>query len=273
MVRIEIRMMSHQQDLIKLGKLLSVILGHRPDELGLVPDQDGYVKVKELLKALNEEDGMRHIRKGSIDELVISLPHPPVEIKEHLIRAVSRSRLPELVPAKNTPALLYGCVRLKAYAHVLEKGIGWEPNPTLSQTGSLVPEVKESPGVILSPHEPFARRLGRRIDPNPVVLTIHVGKANQQRVQFYQFGDLYLADFIPPGCFSGPPLPREKPESRTKKDNSESRGEYQPGSFQLNPDPGKFLPKSTGYKKNKKGPDWKKGRKQNRKNNEKMWPA
>ena len=115
--------MAPKQPIIKFSKFLSYILGRRPDEFGLVPDKDGYVKVKDLLKAINEEDGWRHIRKASIDEVRITLPHPIVEINENLIRALQRDRIPETIPANDMSGLLFTCIRQKAYPHVAEKGI------------------------------------------------------------------------------------------------------------------------------------------------------
>ena len=55
--------MATNKALIKFSKFLVYILGRKPDEFGLVPDKDGFVKIKELLKAINEEDGWRHIRE------------------------------------------------------------------------------------------------------------------------------------------------------------------------------------------------------------------
>ena len=36
----------------KLAKFIAYILGHKPDEFGLVLEKDGFVKIKEFLKAL-----------------------------------------------------------------------------------------------------------------------------------------------------------------------------------------------------------------------------
>ena len=52
----------------KLAKFLDYVLGRNPDEFGLVPDEQGYVKIKELLKALNQEEGWRHLRLANINE-------------------------------------------------------------------------------------------------------------------------------------------------------------------------------------------------------------
>jgi len=40
-----------------LAKMLAYVLGRRPDEFGLIPDAEGFVRIKDLLKALHEEEG------------------------------------------------------------------------------------------------------------------------------------------------------------------------------------------------------------------------
>ena len=45
----------------QLSKLIQYILGRNPYEFGLVPDREGFVKIKELLKALNEETLFRNV--------------------------------------------------------------------------------------------------------------------------------------------------------------------------------------------------------------------
>ena len=41
-----------------LSRLMSYILGNRPDEFGLVPDREGYVGMKEFLQAIHEGSNM-----------------------------------------------------------------------------------------------------------------------------------------------------------------------------------------------------------------------
>ena len=74
-------------DLKKQARFLKYILGLRPDEFGLVPDRDGYVKIKDLLKAVHEEAGWRSFRQANINEMMLSLAPPPLEISENRIRA------------------------------------------------------------------------------------------------------------------------------------------------------------------------------------------
>lgn len=78
----------------RLAKLLTYILGRQPDEFGLVLDNNGFVRIKELLKAVCEEDGWRHVRKRHLEEILISMSDPPIDIHKGRIRAIDRSRLP-----------------------------------------------------------------------------------------------------------------------------------------------------------------------------------
>ncbi|UCE53908.1 MAG: RNA 2'-phosphotransferase [Desulfobacterales bacterium] len=179
----------------QLSKLIAYILERRPDEFGLVVNLKGYVKVKELLKAVHEEAGWKYVRRSHLDEILITISDPPFEISDKLIRARHREHLPEKVLIQNPPKLLYTCIRPKAYPYVIDKGIfplGY-------------------PQVILSSSRGLAVRMGKRIDPSPVLLTVQVPSSVAKGVVYFQAGEtLYLADFIPEGCFTGPPLPKAK---------------------------------------------------------------
>ena len=58
----------------------------------------------------------------------------------------------------------------------------------------------------------MAERIGKRVDHAAVLLTIQVQSSVDQGVVFFKAGEyIYLADFIPAQCFTGPPLPKDKP--------------------------------------------------------------
>jgi putative RNA 2'-phosphotransferase len=188
--------MALQKSPKRLAKLLDYILARRPDEFGLVTDGDGYIKIKELLKALSEEEGLSYVRRAHLDEILLTLPDPSFEISDNQIRAKYRRHLPEHAYAPDPPKLLYTCVRQKACYHVYTKG--------------LYPAGYSQ--VILSSNLNLAQRMGRRIDRSAVLLTVQVQHCLDRGVVFFKAGDtLFLADFIPNDCLSGPPLPKEKP--------------------------------------------------------------
>ncbi len=188
--------MSKMNDLKVLARLLEYMLGRRPDEFGLLPDTEGFVKVKEFLKAAGEEPGSRHVRRGHLYELIISLPDPPIEIADNRIRACKRNHLPKQLPAENLPKLLFTGIRQKAWPHVHAKGVFASA---------------EEP-IVLSSDRPLAERMALRKDAGPVMLTVQTGQLLANGIMTLQFGDaLYITRQLPPDCFTGPPLPKEKP--------------------------------------------------------------
>lgn len=243
--------MRGKQSTKKLSKFLDYVLGRRPDAFGLVPDSDGYVRIKDLLKALSEEDGWRHVRRPHLNEILLTVPNPPIEISKDRIRSKDINHIPHPIPAKALPKLLYTCVRTRAYLHVAEKGI--------------TPSGHSS--VVLCACPKMAERIGRRSDPSPVLLTVHVGKSVAQQVRFYQTGEtIYLAEQIPAECFTGPPLPKEPQKPAPRKDPEPPKPA---GSFQVDLDTlrQRHLPRGR-----KKEIDWKKDRKRMKKDKRpKQW--
>jgi len=223
--------MSKQRTPKQLAKFFDYVLSRRPDEFGLVPDPEGFVKIKEFLKAVGEEEGFRYVRRAHLDEIMLSVPNHPFEILDNSIRSTIKDHLPRPGYAMDPPKLLYTCVRQKAYPHVHEKGI---------RPGG-------HPQVILSSGRDMAKRIGKRIDRSAVMLTIQTQKSMDQGVVFFQAGEnMFLADFIPAQCFTGPPLPKDKPLLK-KPDPSETRPAGKPaGSYHIDMDDprGATVPKS-----------------------------
>ncbi len=211
-------MAGRQRALRELANMLAYVLGRRPDEFGLVPDPEGYVRIKDLLKALWEEPGWKHVRRAAIDELVLSLPDAPVEIIENRIRAVDRGHLRTPEAVRDLPKLLYICVRRRAHPVVVSKGM----------------RTTERGWLVLSDDREMAQRLGKRIDASPVLLTVHTGSRAARSVIFFKAGEnLYLAKSLPPECLSGPPLPKEK--KTEPKGPAKPLAPKEPGSFYLDP--------------------------------------
>jgi putative RNA 2'-phosphotransferase len=242
--------MSRQRSPQQLAKFISYILARRPDEFGLVPDPDGFVKIKDLLKAMAEEAGWRYVRRAHINEILLTLPSPSVEIQGNFIRATSREHLSLPAPADNLPKLLYTCVRSRAYPFVLDRGI----------------HPMGHPYVILSPSTSLAERMGRRFDQSPVTLTVQVKKTLDRGNQYLRAGELlFLTGKIPPDCFSGPPLPKEPAVPRKPEPEKEASASTRAGSFFLDlkedPDRGR-RPDS---RPRRKTVDWQKDRRKQRK--------
>jgi putative RNA 2'-phosphotransferase len=206
-----------------LCRFLEYVLGRRPDEFGLVPSAEGRVPLKELLQALHEEEGWGHIRQAHFNELLMERGRGVFDLTEGGIATADRSFSgPKEAGVDSLPKLLYTAVRTRAHPVVMEKGL-------------IAPEGK---WIVLSGSTAMAQRIGRRKDPDPVVLEIGTIPADAGEVCFFSFGDLFLAKRLPPECILGPQL-RQKDEPRTgkaPKEGPQSRkrtADVSPGSFTL----------------------------------------
>ena len=248
--------MKHRQSVDKLAKFIVYVLGRRPDEFGLCPDELGYVKTKALMKVFTEESGWRHVRLTDIHEIIHGVGPPVVEIRGSLIRAVDRSRLILPDPAATIPKLLYYAVRRRAHPTAMRKGVS---------TGS------DRPQLLLARREEMALRLGRRIDASPVILTVHTACLRQHRLTLLGFGtDWLLTDAIPPGCLSGPPLPARRTEPLSKDESQVSPSPKTPGSFLLDLNDPTATARSKRASQRNKHP-WKKDRTIRRRRDPHRW--
>ena len=235
----------------QLAKFFNYVLSRKPDEFGLVTDKEGFVKIKELIKATIEEEGLKYVRRSHINEIMITLPNHGLEVAENLIRAINREHLPKQSFALDPPKLLYTCVREKAYPYVLDNGI--------MPTGFSK--------VILSSNRALAQRMGRRSDHGAVLLTVKVNQSEVKGVVFFTAGEsLFLVDYIPPDCFSGPPLPKDLPDARKADKPQKEPAKIPAGSFFLDLNkkdrpvtPGAGQKKSTKKQKQRRErPPWRK---------------
>jgi putative RNA 2'-phosphotransferase len=236
-----------------LAKFMDYVLGRHPDEFGLIPDDHGFVKIKELLKALHEEPGWGYLRPDHLNELQFNPATNVIEMQEDKVRARERGQLPQVVIPPDLPKLLYTAIRSRAHPFVHDQGL---------RPSSL-------PEVVLSNREDMALRLGKRIDPRPVVLTVQVSAAQSEGVQFKQYGEtLFLAGFIPADALLGPPLPKTPAKPKAPKGPSAERPRT-PGSYFPNADAIED-PGSTDRSSRRSKKDWKQDRSQSRRHKERQ---
>jgi putative RNA 2'-phosphotransferase len=213
--------MGRQKDREGLRKLMAFILGRRPDEFGLVLDEQGFVRIKDLIKAITEEQGWGYVRKSHIREVLMTSAEPYFVMDEDRIKAVDDDKLLSFGEETTPPKRLYQCVRRRAYPVVFKEGI----------------RTSGKRQIFLTTTEDLARRMGKRRDSDPVMLTVQAEKAFKAGLRFFKQGELiYATDFIPPDCFVGPPLPREKKKEAPKKgeERLETQGQL-PGSVLFDP--------------------------------------
>jgi putative RNA 2'-phosphotransferase len=207
----------------ELGKLIEYILFHRPDEFGLFLDDDDSLPIKELMWALHEETGWKHIRLGHLKELAYSGLELAFTLEETQIRP--KREVSKTASDTLPPRLLFFGARRKAYPVILKHGL--RPGSRL-----YVP---------LATTEEMALRIGKRRDPKPVLLTVHAAQAHDSGHPFLTGGDLlYLVKALPARFLSGPPLrepapfrkiPKKEPPKPLKPEVPELTG-----SFLLDPE-------------------------------------
>jgi len=206
--------------------MLVYMLGHKPDEFGLVPDIEGFIHFKELLQAIHEEEGWRYVRRSHINEVLLGRDRSLFESEDERIRSVERRW--ELDPHNPTtrflPKILFTAIRRKAHPVVMERGL----------------RAVEDRYLILTPVREMALRIGRRRDQKPVLLEILAQVAKEKRALFFSFGDLFLSPEIQSRFIAGPPVPKEMLERKKEKDKptektAKSLPTPTPGTFILDP--------------------------------------
>ncbi len=205
--------------------MLAYMLGRNPSEFGLVPDARGFVRLRELLQALHEEEGFRHVREADLRAIPLCHPSADIEIEENRIRCRSLASSPaeEHLPAE-PPRLLYAAIRRRAWPFVHQKG--------------LAPE-RQAPAILCIDRD-FALRLGRRIDPEPVILSVDVRQAAAAGVRFLPLGEgLFQAAAVPPSCLSGPALPESPPSPTGRQGHPPASTRILPGGYL--PDPARVF--------------------------------
>lgn len=211
-----------------LARLMLYILGHRPDEFGLVPDREGFVTYKEFLWAIHDEPGWSYVRKGHINEVLLGNDRNLFHPEENRIRALDKRWQLDLEnPSQAPPKILFVGVRRKAHPIVMEKGL----------------RSVEGRYIVLSSDRDMATRIGRRRDQKPVLLEIMAASAFEAGMLFYPFGNLFLTKQIPASFITGPPVSKEDVKAAGTKvgKKQERRPDFEAGSFVLDlsrdPDP------------------------------------
>jgi putative RNA 2'-phosphotransferase len=195
--------MPRRQDHKETGlvKMLAYVLGVAPHEFGLVPDAEGWITLKELTKALHEEDGWRGVRESMITDAVNRLAPDQLELDEKLIRSRER-KSPRPRPGVEPPPHIFIGLRRRAWPALKDRGL----------------EARDDIPLVLAKSEEFALRLGRRRDAEPVLVTVQAQQAMDLGVIFSGLGEeLFLADWIPADCLMGPPVPEKMPPRKSSK--------------------------------------------------------
>jgi len=196
------------------------ILGHRPDEFGLVPERDGFVTFKELLWAIHEEPGWGFVRQSQINEVLLGKDRTRFQAEDNRIRVLdTRWSIDLEEPCRILPKILFSAIRRRAHPHVMEKGL----------------KSIENRYIVLSPDREIVKRIGRRRDQKPVLLEIMAFAAQEKGVPFHTFGSLFLANEVPPGYINGPPVSKQvvKASEEAAREKPKTEHDFEAGTFVL----------------------------------------
>lgn len=190
--------MANRQDQKEAGlaRMLRYVLGVHPDEFGLLPDKEGWVPLKELIKAFSQEDGFKHVRASMVEDIANRVAPDQVESDGKNVRAREREPLPMEWTAP--PGELYLAVKTKAWPSIKDRGM----NPP------------EGSPVMLATEKDLAMKLGKRRDSEPALVAVAAGLAAEQGVVFRKYGEkLWLAGWLPAACLNGPRI-KEQPTAK-----------------------------------------------------------
>ena len=236
-----------------LAKTIAYIACQAPAEYGLFWDPDGTMPWKELFWAMQEDSSLRFVRDSIIRELAYLGLELPFVLEGDLLR-LQPARKDLVYPlAAEVPERLYFACRHKQYASLRERGIARSRRP-------LVP---------ICARKELALRLGRRRDPEPLLIEILAAKAvSEGELIRWAGAELYLVEAIPVRYLLFPLLRADQHAiltARKKAETTPSRSDLPASAGSFFVDAHQFHPSSpvkntadTGAKhKGRKKGDWK----------------
>lgn len=175
--------MKKQTEDIKLSKIMSKMLRHKPEEAGLELDlSDGSCHVNDFLRVIQSLPGWEKVKLTDIERVVRNSDKQRFEIKNDRIKARYGHSYQKIdYIAGNPPDILYHGTNEQALPFIMEEGL----DPVGRQY------------VHLSESTEFAALAGNRRG-KLVILKIDTIKAREEGIPFYYAGnEVWLAEWIP----------------------------------------------------------------------------
>ncbi len=198
----------------KFDKLLFTMLARHPSEFRLIGDTEGWVRIKDLHKALLEERLFPHITPKAIEQHLLVFRPKGFEVSEGRVRALPGLQDPGIFDYANArpPEMLFAPIRPKALHYVEDHGLG---------------NCRENGWIVLFSSRKEALLYGKRFHNKPMLCKITAGKAYQDGVQFrHAGGGLYLAKKIERQWLILPQIRdefvREKPRKKSSEESLRS---------------------------------------------------
>lgn len=220
-----------------LARMLAYMLGHHPDEFGLVLAEDGSIPLKQLHQALIHEPGWGFVRRHHLDQVVSLMQPPAFEVAEERIRCLTPGAAPRRRPGIAPPPLLYLAIPAKAHERVWQEGL----------------KAAGGQELVLARTKETALKLGRRRAPVPILITIQAQAAAKSGLAFTGYGEeLFLTPALSRQFLQ---MPAPPPPSVQPKPAQAAAAPPTPGTFIVNfAEP---APKPQQRRGKKQEPAWK----------------
>ncbi len=165
-----------------LSKYLSYILRHHPEEANLSVDDRGFTELEDVIDAVKKT---KHswASKEDILYLIEKSDKERFEIVNARIRALYGHSIDvDIEEGTEPPEKLYHGTSPDSISSIFEEGL----KPMGRQYVHLSKSVEE------------AREVGKRHHPRPTIIKIDASSAWQDGIRFYDRGEIYLVEYIPP---------------------------------------------------------------------------
>lgn len=169
---------------LRLSKLMSLLLRHRPELGGLKVDAEGFVEVRELVEAARRL-GLRWVREEHVKAVAELDSKGRFELRGSRVRARYGHSIPVEVRYEkgSVPDVLYHGTTPEAAARILREGL----KPMGRRMVHLSSSIEDAIAV------------GRRKCRTPVVLAVDAKRASEEGVEVYRASSrVYVAKYIPP---------------------------------------------------------------------------
>ena len=177
-------------EFVKLSKLMSYALRHRPLEFGLILDDQGWVDLPDFLLGLNIQSKKREIQISDVMSVVDNGSKKRFEVVNGKIRATYGHSTEKKVSKEVSmpPAVLYHGTTNDKKSHILERG--------------LLPMKRQYVHLSVSKAEAM-NVANRRKSKSVVLFRVNSKSAYQEGVSFYAESEgIWLSDSIPPEFLS-----------------------------------------------------------------------
>ena len=167
---------------VKIGKTISYILRHHPEEFDIELDDEGWVDYHQLLSCLDKQ--YPGITIDDIYQIMSKSDKKRYEIKDGKIRAYYGHTIQKKIhkTISQPPVYLYHGTAPRFITKIMQEG--------------LLPMQRQY--VHLSVDQKTAMKVGLRKDKHPIILKVKALEAYQDGIQFYDGNDqVWLSEPIP----------------------------------------------------------------------------